>query len=82
MKKLTTMQKAVVDSVLRVLGVADNAEFVGITWARFNGNGVEDWQAKSVILTPDADPFLARAAGLTLTQEILEGNFAGLKKSA
>lgn len=65
---------------LRTLGVPVDAQFVGLTWGKFTGEGFEDWEAKSVIITPDADPFLARAAVLTLSQEALETLYAGLRR--
>ena len=71
--------EAQVEKALRILGVPVDAQFIGLTWGKFMGEGIDDWQAESVIVTPDADPFLARAASLTLTQDILETNYARMK---
>ncbi len=80
MTNVTPEQMARVDKVREILGIADDVQFLAITWASFNDAEIDDWHAGALVLTPDADPFLARAAVLTLSQDVLEVNFARVKK--
>ncbi len=77
-RRLSFEEQAEVRRALAILGVPADAQFIGLAWGMFTRDGTEDWQAESVILTPDADPFLARVSGLALTRDILEGLFAGI----
>ncbi len=69
-------EKAKIEGALRTLGIPVDAQFVGLAWGKLTGEGINDWQTDSVIFTPNVDPFLARAAGLTLSQDILKSIFA------
>ncbi len=69
-------EKRNIESALRTLGIPVDAQFVGLAWGKLTGDGIDDWQTESVIFTPNVDPFLARAAGLTLSQDILKSIFA------